>query len=335
MTVYSSSSFARPSTTVSTSVSLAGNFSRLSFTIPPGAWPPALTTGLSVSVFDLPYSVAGAPGELLTGAGGQVFTVMGPAVDLGPEGFTFSPPIVISCPFTPGDSLLAGKDVRVFKYDSAAKEWIAIAKPSDAASPVDYTKGFVRAETSSFSPYVAVAVTPPPTAPSAAPQSTASAPSIDVSTPPPPAESGGGLSREGGVALGISLGAVGVVVGVLLAYRYLWARGQVMTAKSVDAHRKELQPSLNVVVAHDEEGPEADQVVKPRSLAAVTRTASDERRVTSAREAREQESKAAELRAAKMRLKDVMQEVLSVTAGPSEVFQPPRAQLGFVEEKHG
>jgi hypothetical protein len=75
VSVYASATFPPPSSrTSSTSVSLSGNYSKLSFKIPAGSWPASLTTGLSVSVFDLPTSIAGDKGTVLTGSWPLFFT---------------------------------------------------------------------------------------------------------------------------------------------------------------------------------------------------------------------------------------------------------------------
>ena len=152
-----------PDPTKSQVFAMEGLYSSVSISVPPGAWPPELTTGPSAAVFTPPEDRRRSASQ----------SVLGAFVSFGPPGVNFTAPIVISCPFNLTGIDEGNLEIRVHKYDTALKTFHPLPYPVRLSgrrnSAVDKERGAVEATVSSFDPpYVAlanripVAPAPPP-----------------------------------------------------------------------------------------------------------------------------------------------------------------------------
>ena len=176
--VFAKKTFPAPNRSKTETFGLAGEFSAVTIAFPPGAWPANLTTGPSITVFEIPPAAR---------RGAAV--VAGKGVNFGPDGIEFSVPVTISCPVDSGFNA-NGRTLRVQKYipqtSTTPAAWgPPLDIPDDGASPKGWKRDSagklmaVSALTTSFSPYAVVdltsAVTPAPstpTPPQSTPQST-------------------------------------------------------------------------------------------------------------------------------------------------------------------
>ena len=83
----------------------------------------------------------------------------GPAFDFGPDGTPFASAVAIELPFSPPDGMEG--EVGIHYWDPLDRDWAALR------SEVDWTRGKVRARTTHFSLYQAMAPAPMPSAASA------------------------------------------------------------------------------------------------------------------------------------------------------------------------
>ena len=172
--VIATETFDPPNTSKTETVALRGEFSEVTITFPPGAWPSNISQGPSITVFEIPTAQRrGAP------------VVAGKGVNFGPEGIEFPVHVTISCPVDSGFNA-TGRLLRVQKYspqtNTTAAAWSptgGLKYPDDGASPPGWKRDSVgklkaiSALTTSFSPYAVVDLTSAGTpAPNTTPQST-------------------------------------------------------------------------------------------------------------------------------------------------------------------
>ena len=176
--VFAKKTFPAPNRSKTETFGLAGEFSAVTIAFPPGAWPANLTTGPSITVFEIPPAAR---------RGAAV--VAGKGVNFGPDGIAFSVPVTISCPVDSGFNA-NGRTLRVQKYipqtSTTPAAWgPPLDIPDDGASPKGWKRDSagklmaVSALTTSFSPYAVVDLTSAgtpapstPTPPQSTPQST-------------------------------------------------------------------------------------------------------------------------------------------------------------------
>ena len=146
--VIASMSFPPPPAGEATSYALAGAYSDISLDLPAGAWPSDLTVGPSIAIFEMPAS--DRRGQLA-----------GLGVNLGPDGTHFAVPVTISAPVD-SNLDLGNKELRIHRFtpksDNATATWTPLPYPQDYSVPSNPTA--IKAITSSFSAYFALAVDP-------------------------------------------------------------------------------------------------------------------------------------------------------------------------------
>eukprot|EP00293_Proteomonas_sulcata_P003467 CAMPEP_0184322386 /NCGR_PEP_ID=MMETSP1049-20130417/124218_1 /TAXON_ID=77928 /ORGANISM="Proteomonas sulcata, Strain CCMP704" /LENGTH=616 /DNA_ID=CAMNT_0026643505 /DNA_START=354 /DNA_END=2204 /DNA_ORIENTATION=+ len=141
---------------------LTGEYASISIVIPPGAWPPDLNVGPSITVFSFPETTSR---RRLSIVGGRV---AGPALNLGPAGTVMARPVTVSLQIFANQDY-ANFDIQGSRFNSTNNTWILQPYPEFDSQPVDMQARTVKMGLSVFEPpYAAYAVpivapTPVPT----------------------------------------------------------------------------------------------------------------------------------------------------------------------------
>jgi hypothetical protein len=205
--------------------------------VPAGAWISAdgrrgaAPRELTISVFELPPGLAGAPGA-----------PCGPALDLGPRDQRLARPILFSVPCSNGGA--AGTSRRVYALDPASGAWTADAAPNASVSAAAQSTGGdtvgvgeVWAETGSLGSHVG----------------------MDVLAAIPVERAGGGMGVVAGWTAGAGGMAVAGVAAVCVARRLRRSQRGFSRGVKVDAE------GCGQLVAEDVEAPEGSRGRAPET----------------------------------------------------------------------